>query len=371
MCDCKRYAAVLAANLALRKSSFPVNMVKDYGLLELFGEQAALYATGEGSLGMQWLTWKEGNFFVVAGAKGAGVFDQQEMALRCRDVVSASFSRSVASWELGVKEVETFLDRFYGGPQQSSLSVGVEELPPVSEREKRRREEESSRSQDPKRVRGEEQVLSLKDLVALVKKGDSSERKQDRLQSRAEKLRNLSEGEWLAEELPLHKFFVREEEREEGREVRMVGGVLSAKVPKKKVANQAEWMEANVNILSTCPTDKMRQEYMGYMKRAAEVWKQYSFADFRRFDEGYRRRRFEERAPWTEQYPELWLKLLKGPTVEERRNSWPAKKREGGKICRFFNQSAGCKKGTACDFPHKCGLCGEGHSKVNCLKKEK
>jgi len=163
---------------------------------------------------------------------------------------------------------------------------------------------------------------------------------------------------------------VREEEGEEKREVRFVGGMLSTRVSKKKVATQAEWLEANISILSTCPTDKMRSEYLGYMKRATEILKQYSFSDFRSFDEGYRRMRYEDRAPWSEQYPELWLKLMKGTGSRsgERKGREQSRGRETSKPCWYFNKAAGCKKGANCDFSHRCSGCGENHSRVACPK---
>lgn len=101
-CECKRYTAVLAANLALRTSGLPVDMVKEYGLPEKFEEPPVVYATEEGTLGMRWPSWKEGLFFIIASSRGAGVFDQQASAQHWREVFNATFSKLVASWERGV-----------------------------------------------------------------------------------------------------------------------------------------------------------------------------------------------------------------------------------------------------------------------------
>ena len=368
-CSCKSYAAVLAANIALAQGGLPLEVASVFGLSKAFKETMAICVISQNHVGIRWPAWEEGVFFFVAGANGVRVFDLPDEAQRFKEVSGATTTKMLTSWGAGVGEALAFLKQYGGGGGE----VFPSSEPPLSDREKRRRQEEKEiDTREPKRFRAEEDgILSLKDLVNLAK-GSKDKNRQDAVTSRTERLRALSEGEWLAQELPLHKFFVRDEDFNE-REVTVVGGLLSTRVSKKRVANAAEWLEANLAVLATCPTPAMEKDYRGYMRRASEVLKRYSFEDFRRFDEGYRRMRFEEKALWSEQFPELWLRLLHSPRggSTEKRVRKEGGRDAGEKPCWFFNKKRGCVK-KDCTFVHKCSGCKEtGHSVFSCLNKSK
>ena len=176
----------------------------------------------------------------------------------------------------------------------------------------------------------------------------------------------------------------------------MSGSLAFKEVKKRQVESWADWMLANLRVLSTCPNERLLGEYLEYMVGRVKLQRRgFKWEQFKRFDEAFRRRRWLDGKRWNDFYGDLWCEvttpvLSHTPTDQSKTsgNKWrgssyskgyntsppsPSSSAPSGfspssrPACKFFNNRGGCRERDNCPDIHRCSMCKNlGHNKFAC-----